>query len=193
MNIYAAGLSVFIELDPSKDVGNSVASVIDCEKIVMTVLGNGTQIWNHWKLNMVDFIGYNQTCTVSLLVGNEECRYCINSLRPRDAYMRDQTKPPLVQIMARRLFGASHYLNQCCDIVNWTLRNKLQWNFNRKTNIFIQENAFEGVVCEMSAMLSRAQCANATPLNGWVEENPPRGQQQRRRLGQWKIVWMVGL
>ena len=24
----------------------------------------------------------------------------------------------------------SHYLNQCCDIVNLTLRNKLQWNFN---------------------------------------------------------------
>ena len=25
----------------------------------------------------------------------------------------------------------SHYLNQCWNIVNWTLRNKLQWNFNR--------------------------------------------------------------
>ena len=28
------------------------------------------------------------------------------SLRPRDAYMRQQTKPPLVQIMAYHMFGA---------------------------------------------------------------------------------------
>ena len=26
----------------------------------------------------------------------------------------------------------SHYLNQCWNIVDWTLRNKLQWNFNKK-------------------------------------------------------------
>ena len=34
----------------------------------------------------------------------------------------------------------SHYLNQCWNIVNWTFRNKLQWNFNRNSNIFIKEN-----------------------------------------------------
>ena len=27
-----------------------------------------------------------------------------------------------------------HYLNQCWNIVNWTLRNKLQWNNNRNSN-----------------------------------------------------------
>ena len=37
----------------------------------------------------------------------------------------------------------SHYLNQCWKIVYWTLRNKLQWNPNRNSYIFIQENAFE--------------------------------------------------
>ena len=46
------------------------------------------------------------------------------------------------------------------DIVNWTLRNKLQWNFNRNSNIFIHENAFENVVCEMASILSRPQCDN---------------------------------
>ena len=30
--------------------------------------------------------------------------------------------------------------------------NKLQWNFNRNSNIFIQENAFENVVCEMASI-----------------------------------------
>ena len=52
----------------------------------------------------------------------------------------------------------SHYLNQCCNIVNRILRNKLQWNFNRNSNVFIQENALENVVCEMAFILSRPQC-----------------------------------
>ena len=46
----------------------------------------------------------------------------------------------------------SHYLNQCWNIVNWTLGNKLRENFNRNSNIFIQENAFENVVCEMASI-----------------------------------------
>ena len=36
----------------------------------------------------------------------------------------------------------SNYLNQCGNTVNWTLRNKLQWNFHRNWYIFIRENAF---------------------------------------------------
>ena len=41
------------------------------------------------------------------------------------------------------------------------LRNKLQWNFNRNSNIFIHENALENVICEMDSILSRPQCVNA--------------------------------
>ena len=33
-----------------------------------------------------------------------------------------------------------HYLNQCWNIIDWTLRNKLQWNFNRILNIFHSGN-----------------------------------------------------
>ena len=54
----------------------------------------------------------------------------------------------------------SHYLNQCWNIVNWNLRNKLQWNFNRNSNIFIQEYALDNVVCEMASILSRPQCVD---------------------------------
>ena len=43
--------------------------------------------------------------------------------------------------------------------------NKFQWNFNRNSNIFIQENVFESVVCEMAAMLSRPQCVKAISQN----------------------------
>ena len=42
--------------------------------------------------------------------------------------------------------GRHHHLNQCWNIVNSTLGNKLQWNLNRNSNNFIQENAFESVV-----------------------------------------------
>ena len=49
----------------------------------------------------------------------------------------------------------SHYLNQCCIIVNWNLRDKFQWKFNQYSKFFIRENAFENVVCEMAAILSR--------------------------------------
>ena len=30
--------------------------------------------------------------------------------------------------------------------------NKLQWNFNQNSSIFIHENAFQSVVCEMAAI-----------------------------------------
>ena len=33
----------------------------------------------------------------------------------------------------------SHYRNQCWLIVNWTLRNEVQHNFNRNSNSFIGE------------------------------------------------------
>ena len=52
----------------------------------------------------------------------------------------------------------SHYLNQCWNIVNSTLRNKLQWNLKGVIYIFIQENPFENVVWKMAAILFWPQC-----------------------------------
>ena len=55
------------------------------------------------------------------------------------------------------------------------LGNKLQWNFNWNSYIFIQENAFDNLVCEMAAILSRGrwvlnhshglQCESRSPWN----------------------------
>ena len=59
----------------------------------------------------------------------------------------------------------SHYLNQCWNIVNLSLRNNLQWSFKRNSYIFIQENTFECVVCKMAAMLSQPQCVNGQWCN----------------------------
>ena len=63
--------------------------------------------------------------------------------------------------MACRLDGAKPLSEPMLDIVNWTLRNKLQWNSNRNSNIFIHENALENVVCEMASILPPPQCVNS--------------------------------
>ena len=72
----------------------------------------------------------------------------------------------------------SHDLNQCWLIVNWTLRNKLQWNLNRNSIIFIQEIAFECVVCEMAAILSRPQCVKErASWYIWYRSSPSSSQR----------------
>ena len=59
--------------------------------------------------------------------------------------------------------GASHMLRWWFG-GNLTLWNKLQWNINRNSFIFTQENTLEDVVCEMSAILSRPQYVNMSEL-----------------------------
>ena len=56
--------------------------------------------------------------------------------------------------------AAIHDLNQCWVIVNWTFRNKFQWHFNQNFKFFIEENAFENVVCKMAAIFARPQSVN---------------------------------
>ena len=46
------------------------------------------------------------------------------------AYMCQWIGSALVQIMACRFFSAKPLSKPSCVIVNWTLRIKLQWNFN---------------------------------------------------------------
>ena len=46
----------------------------------------------------------------------------------------------------------------------WQL-DKLQWSFNRNSDIFFQENALESVICEMAAILSQPQCVKKAPEN----------------------------
>ena len=58
----------------------------------------------------------------------------------------------------------SHYPNQCGFIVNWTLKNQLQWNFNQNTKIFIHENASVNFVCEKTAVLSRVRLVKFSVL-----------------------------
>ena len=60
----------------------------------------------------------------------------------------------------------SHYLNRCWHIVDWTFGSKFQWNFYQHLNIFIQENAFEDVVCEITDIFSWPRCVKSLELCG---------------------------
>ena len=44
------------------------------------------------------------------------------------------------------------------SIINQTFRNKLQWNLNRNSYIFIQENPLQIVVWKLATILSRPPC-----------------------------------
>ena len=72
----------------------------------------------------------------------------------------------LVQVMFCCLTAPNHYWRQviiwtqCWIIVNWNLANIFQWNLNQSLIIFIEENAFRTVVCEMAVILSKGRWVN---------------------------------
>ena len=77
----------------------------------------------------------------------------LNSLRLSDAYMHQW--PNHHQF---RWLAPSHYLNQHWNIVNLTHRNKLKWNVYQNSYIFIEDDTFENVACEMLSISSQLQC-----------------------------------
>ena len=56
-----------------------------------------------------------------------------NSLRPSDPYMHWWTNHHWFRWWLVAWLTPTHYLNQCWNIVNWTLWNKIKWNLNHKT------------------------------------------------------------
>ena len=79
----------------------------------------------------------------------------------------------------------THYLNHCWIIINCilrNLRNKLQWDFNQNTKSLIHENAFEIIVCERAAILSRG---DEIPFTNLLKHKPVLIQ-----LMAW--CWLVG-
>ena len=79
----------------------------------------------------------------------------LNSLRPSDAYASS------TQAIICSDNGLSPVRRQAIiwtNDVSLSPRNKLQSNCFRNSNIFIQENKFENVVWEMSAIFSASMC-----------------------------------
>ena len=68
-------------------------------------------------------------------------------------YARYQSNPSLVQMMACRLVGAKPLPEPMLEIVNWTLRNKHQWNLNRDR--YRSRKCLRSCRLQMAAILSR--------------------------------------
>ena len=68
----------------------------------------------------------------------------------------------------------------CRHIVNRTLKNKLQWNYDQNSYISIQENIFENVVSEMVSILPRPPCVDMGPALNFhnVDDNIYREQSK---------------
>ena len=77
----------------------------------------------------------------------------------------------------RKNFSEILFRIQTCSFKKLHLKTSsakwLQWNFNQNSNMFIQEIAFENVVCKMASILSRPQ---------WVKIHP----WASNRLSAWK-------
>ena len=69
--------------------------------------------------------------------------------------MRQCTGWALLQIMACRLFGTKPWSEPVLGYCQLDLGNKVQWNFNQNTRLFIHENASQNIVCDTAAILSR--------------------------------------
>ena len=81
------------------------------------------------------------------------------------------SSPPIYASVNRTGIGSENGLSPIRrQAIIWTnavflsrLRNKVQWNLNQNSNIFIHENAFENIVCEIAVILSRGRWVNGTP------------------------------
>ena len=79
---------------------------------------------------------------------------------PSAAYMRRWTWSTLVQIMVCHLEGAKPLFELMLPYCQWDPRNIFRWHFIWNADIFIQENVFKHVVCEMAAILSGVRWVN---------------------------------
>ena len=109
---------------------------------------------------------------------------CVISSPPSAAYMHQWIGSTLVLVMACHLFGAKPLCKPMLqyDIVNWTLRNKLQWIFFIK----IQKSLF----IEMHLKISSAKMSAILSRGRWV--NWPSCQWRQMWLPDMQARWQVG-
>ena len=119
-----------------------------------------------------------KNCTFSLpyfFMEHASARRCLFSVQSLDLPFRVKCIARILQVSHQNPVAptefAVHPQNHICTyseelghcyknwlVVNWTLKNNIQWNLNRKSNILTQENAFENIVCEMAIIWFRPQC-----------------------------------
>ena len=59
--------------------------------------------------------------------------------------------------MACRLTGAKPLFKPMLGYCQMDTYEQIQWKFNQNIKLFVHENAFESIVCEIVAILSRGE------------------------------------
>ena len=86
------------------------------------------------------------------------CSPLYQILQTTHIHMRQWTGSASVQAMINRPYSvASHYINQCWLVVNWTHRNKPRWNLNQQITVFVQENDYGNIVHKVTTIFFRPQ------------------------------------
>ena len=78
--------------------------------------------------------------------------------------------------------ASSHYINQCWSIINWTFRNKLQRNRNRNSYIFIPENTFKDVICEIAEFCFGLNVLTALTITSSHQQNTHDFDDARKNM-----------
>ena len=109
-----------------------------------------------WKFNsgLSESRIHSPRCSVFQLL------WSVNSSPPSATYMCQWIASSLVQIMACRLFSAKPLPEPMMTYCQLEPSNKLQWNWDQNTKLFIHKNTFENFICEMAAILSRGRWVN---------------------------------
>ena len=116
----------------------------------------------------------------------------INLLMPSDTHMCQKTNHHWFRWKFVAWLVPSHYLNQCWNIDNWTIGNKLQWNLNRNSYILIKQNAFKDVIRKMVTILSQPQCVKGGIYHIIMVHNIHWYSLTHVRCGKFKMLMQQG-
>ena len=128
---------------------------------------NGSSWFFYVTKVMIHHVNDKSAILVCLLISKHQYQI-INSLKVTSTGSDDVFVAWSVPTIIVAWSAPSHYLNQCWNIIDWTLRNKLHWNFNRNSDIFIHENVLE-YVSKMVAILSQPQCVKWQRMYGGIK------------------------
>ena len=108
---------------------------------------------NGWVNNREagDLRRHQAHCDVIVMLCQSTACNGLNPLWPKNTIWRRWWWSQFIRTMVCWQLVPRYYLNTYWP-VNWSLKNKLQWNFKLTMIIFINENSFQNVVCEAASI-----------------------------------------
>ena len=87
------------------------------------------------------------------------------SQTPSQMVLKIRNGDRIISVVANTVLA--FHINQCWANTNWTLTNKIQWNFNQNTERFIHENASENTSVKWRSCCPGGRWVKRTTSPGW--------------------------